>query len=116
MPEYQRIGSVEDFEEGVMRPYQVGARDIAVVKVGERFYAFDNFCTHEAVTFTSGYGLVAKQRVICMLHSSAFDIETGDVLTGPAPDPLEIYDVQVEGSDVLVGIPDGAPSSKMRVE
>ena len=105
MPDYQRVGSIEDFEDGAMRPYRLGVRDIAVVKVGERFYAFDNFCTHEAVAFTSGYGLVAKQRVICMLHSSAFDINTGNVLAGPAPDPLEIYDVMIEGSEVLVGLP-----------
>jgi 3-phenylpropionate/trans-cinnamate dioxygenase ferredoxin component len=105
MPDYQRVGSIEEFQDGVMRPYRLGVRDIAVVKVGEHFYAFDNFCTHEAVAFTSGYGLVAKQRVICMLHSSAFDIDTGDVLAGPAPDPLQIYDVLIEGTDVLVGLP-----------
>jgi nitrite reductase/ring-hydroxylating ferredoxin subunit len=105
MPDYQRVGSIEDFKDGVMHPYRLGVRDIAVVKVGERFYAFDNFCTHEAVSFTSGYGLVAKQRIICMLHSSAFDINTGDVLAGPAPDPLEVYDVSIEGNDILVGLP-----------
>ena len=102
MAGYERVGSVPDFSEGVMVPVRVGVRDIAVVRLGERYYAFDNFCTHEAVTFTSGYGVIAKNRVICMMHSSAFDIETGEVLAGPAPDPLTLYDVKVEGDDVLV--------------
>lgn len=99
------VGNVSDFTPGVMHPVEVDGWSIAVLRLDDRFYAFDNFCTHEGVTFTSGYGVVAKNRVVCMLHSSAFDIATGEVLTGPAPDPLKTYEVRTQGNEVLVLIP-----------
>ena len=104
MPEYQRIGRVEDFAAGRMQPIRLGTRDIAILNTGDRFYAFDDFCSHEAVSFTSGYGVFARDRIVCMLHSSAFDIDTGEVLAGPAPDPLTFYDVRREGDDVFLSI------------
>jgi len=88
-----------------MRGFDLDGRGIAVVRIQDRFYAFDNFCTHEAVTFTSGYGLVAKDRVVCMLHSSAFNVATGEVVAGPAPDPLQIYEVQIHDNEVFLLIP-----------
>jgi len=100
-----RAGSIGDFPDGQMRAVEVDDRPIAVLRSGDRFYAFDNFCTHEGVTFTAGYGVIAKNRVVCMLHSSAFDLATGAVLTGPAQDSLQTYEVLVSGEDVLVRIP-----------
>ena len=96
------VGKLSDFTSGVMRGFELDGWSVAVLRLEDRFYAFDNFCTHEGVTFTSGYGVVAKNRVVCMLHSSAFDIATGEVLTGPAPDALKTYNVRVEADDVWV--------------
>jgi 3-phenylpropionate/trans-cinnamate dioxygenase ferredoxin subunit len=99
-----RAGRVSDFEPGALHPVDAESRDIAVVLLDGRFYAFSNFCTHEAVTFTSGYGVVRDRAVLCMMHSSWFDIETGEVLSGPAQDPLTVYPVRVEDDDLLVEI------------
>jgi 3-phenylpropionate/trans-cinnamate dioxygenase ferredoxin subunit len=104
VPEFA-AGSVADFAPGVIRAVDANGRPIAVVRVDERFYAFDNFCTHEGVTFTSGYGVLAKNRIVCMLHSSAFDVETGEPLAGPAPEPLQTYAVTVRGDEVFVEVP-----------
>lgn len=102
MIEYHRVGNVSDFEPGMMRPFRLGNDDIAVVKVGEEFHAFSNFCTHEGITLTAGYGHIAREFVVCMMHSSVFKLETGEVVAGPAQDALQIYEVKVEGEDVLV--------------
>jgi 3-phenylpropionate/trans-cinnamate dioxygenase ferredoxin subunit len=85
-----------------MRAVEVDGASIAVVRIDDRFYAFSNLCTHEAVTFTAGYGVVRHNSVLCMMHSSWFDIETGEALGGPAADPLTVYSVRVEGDEVLV--------------
>ena len=102
--EYFTVGRVEDFEDGEIRSFLVKGRDIAVVNAGNRFYAFDNYCTHEGVSFSSGVGLVTEGSVTCMLHSSTFDTDTGAVLGGPATDPLTIYEVKVLGDDVQIGV------------
>ena len=90
-----------------MKPFRLGNEDVAVVKLGDAFFAFSDFCTHEAITLTGAYGHVARDFVVCMMHSSWFDIETGEVLSGPAPDPLEIFEVRVEGNNVFVGPQEG---------
>jgi 3-phenylpropionate/trans-cinnamate dioxygenase ferredoxin subunit len=105
VPSYA-AGRVSDYAEGALRPLEIEERSIAIVRLANRFYAFDNFCTHEGVTFTSGYGVVAKGRVVCMLHSSAFDVANGAVLAGPAPDALRTYDVVINDQDVVVVVPD----------
>jgi 3-phenylpropionate/trans-cinnamate dioxygenase ferredoxin subunit len=105
MPEFP-AGKLSEYTPGVMRPFEVDGRSVAVLRIDDGIYAFDNFCTHEGVTFTSGYGVVAKNRVVCMLHSSAFDVASGDVLAGPAPEPLTVYATAVRGGDVFVEVPD----------
>ena len=85
-----------------MKPFRLGNDEIAVVKMGEQFFAFSNFCTHEAIAFTAGYGHVAREFVVCMMHSSVFKLENGEVVAGPAPEPLQTYEVSVQGDDVLV--------------
>jgi nitrite reductase/ring-hydroxylating ferredoxin subunit len=44
-----RVGSIHDFPDGAMRAVEVDDRSIAIVRTGDRLYAFDNFCTHEGV-------------------------------------------------------------------
>jgi nitrite reductase/ring-hydroxylating ferredoxin subunit len=101
----EKVGKVAEFAPGVMRPFRIGDLDIAVVNLDGAFHAFSNYCTHEAITFTSGYGLVSDRFVVCMMHSSVFDIATGEVVGGPASDSLETYRVHVEGEDVIVEVP-----------
>ena len=100
--EYFTVGRVEDFEPGEIRAFLIRGRDIAVVQVGERFFAFDNCCTHEGVTFSSGVGLVTEDSVTCMLHGSTFDTATGVVRGGPATESLGIHEVQVRGDEIQV--------------
>ena len=102
MPGYHFVGKVSEFEPGVMRSFQLGSYAVAVVKVGSDFHAFSNFCTHEGITLTAGYGHVAREFVICMMHSSVFRLDNGEVVAGPASDPLETFEVDVRGADVMV--------------
>jgi nitrite reductase/ring-hydroxylating ferredoxin subunit len=37
-----------------------------------------------------------------MLHGSIFSLATGEVINGPASDPLASFEVLVDGDDVLV--------------
>jgi 3-phenylpropionate/trans-cinnamate dioxygenase ferredoxin subunit len=102
--EFIRVGVVEDFPPGAMVGVRVGGQDVAVCRVGAQFHAISDFCTHEAVAFTSGYGVVIDDKVVCMLHTSIFDVETGEVLGGPAEDSLSKFTVKIEGNDVLISL------------
>ena len=98
--DYQYAGKLSEFEEGnIVKSAVTG---VAVASIGGKICAFTDFCTHEAVSFTGGYGVIFENYVICMLHTSVFDPETGESTQGPAYDPLGIFDVKVEGEDVYV--------------
>jgi 3-phenylpropionate/trans-cinnamate dioxygenase ferredoxin subunit len=102
MAETLNVGKVSEFIEGQMRGFVVAGQPVAVVRLGDRFHAFADYCTHEGLTLTAGYGVAVENEVVCMMHTSVFDIETGEPTDGPAYDRLAIYRVVVEGEDVLV--------------
>jgi 3-phenylpropionate/trans-cinnamate dioxygenase ferredoxin subunit len=101
MSEYLNLGKVSDFPEGQVRPFTLDDEKIAVVQSEGRFYAFSNECTHTGAELTSAY--TYGSQVVCWLHGSVFDMDSGARLDGPAYDPLTVYDVRVEGDAVLIG-------------
>ena len=100
------VGGVDDFEEGVIVPFEVGGEEVGVVAIRGRFYAFHNRCTHWGVALSEGYVNSANQ-VVCLYHDSSFDLRTGAAIGGPAPEDLSIYNVRVEDGRVLVSPPAG---------
>ena len=69
--------------------------DVAVFNVGGNFCATQARCTHRGGQLTQGK--LDGSTVTCPLHGSQFNVCTGDVLRGPAIDPLMTYRVVVEG-------------------
>lgn len=68
-------------------------------KADNEVVAFAPQCTH----LGCGYRWEEeKQYFLCPCHSSAFSID-GRVLSGPAPRPLDRYEVKIEGGKVLLG-------------
>ena len=71
-----------------------------VVKTSEsEVVAFAPQCTHLGCAY---HWDDQKQNFICPCHTSAFGMD-GRVLSGPAPRPLDRYDVKIEGKKILLG-------------
>jgi Rieske Fe-S protein len=62
------------------------------------FMAFSAVCTHQGCPVQS----VSDGTINCQCHGSAFAIEDGSVVNGPATRPLESKSVTVEGDSVRV--------------
>jgi 3-phenylpropionate/trans-cinnamate dioxygenase ferredoxin component len=72
---------------------------IAIARVDDRLYAFDDLCTCADQACPLSGGLLTGTTIMCQCHGSRFDITTGAVINGPATEPLNAYEVQeVEGS------------------
>jgi 3-phenylpropionate/trans-cinnamate dioxygenase ferredoxin subunit len=99
---FVRVGRVHDFAEGVIQRFEVQGEDVAVVNWRNRFYAFDDHCTHWGISLQNGY-ITKDNEICCLFHYAVFDMATGKVLDGPAQEDLPVYDVRIEGDDVLVG-------------
>jgi menaquinol-cytochrome c reductase iron-sulfur subunit len=64
-----------------------------------RFTAFSPRCTHLACAY---HWEGDRKQFVCPCHGSRFAID-GRVLAGPAPRPLDRYEVKVEGARVWLG-------------
>lgn len=101
MAEPITVGGKDDVPEGEMRQYQVGGEDVAVANVAGELHAFGDVCTHQQCSLAEGD--LEGTTVTCFCHGSQFDVTTGDVLNGPAVDPVQTYRVVVEGDDLRIG-------------
>lgn len=80
---------------GAVVAVDVRGKPIAVANVGGTYYAFDDTCTHEECSLADGD--LTGTTITCLCHAAEFDVRTGQVLAPPAPAPLNIYRVRVEG-------------------
>lgn len=82
-------------------PYYLDDRKlrISIARVDGRFYAFDDLCTCTGQPCPLSGGLLKGTTIMCQCHGSQFDISTELVVSGPATQPLNAYQVQeVAGS------------------
>lgn len=63
------------------------------------FKAFTAVCTHQGCAVAE----VASGQITCPCHGSAFSIEDGSVVAGPAPKPLPAKTVEVQGDRLSIG-------------
>jgi 3-phenylpropionate/trans-cinnamate dioxygenase ferredoxin subunit len=99
--DFVSVGRVDEFPQGHVRGFKIEGEFVAVVRVDESFYAFENRCTHMDVDIADAD--LEGMNLTCWFHGSVFDVETGKAVVGPAYRPLERYSVRVQGDDVLVG-------------
>jgi 3-phenylpropionate/trans-cinnamate dioxygenase ferredoxin subunit len=94
------VGRAEDLQEGGMKAFDVQGARIAVANVAGTFHAFDDTCTHRQCSLAEGD--LEESTVICPCHGSEFDVRSGEVLEGPAREPVETYEVRVEGGNLEI--------------
>lgn len=98
------LGSVERIPVGEGRTVEVGGEAIAVfrTRAGELF-AVQATCPHRGGPLADG--IVGGTRVVCPLHSYAFELSTGEPLREGCP-ALRTYRVSVSSAgEVLLTVP-----------
>ncbi|MDP1963077.1 MAG: non-heme iron oxygenase ferredoxin subunit [Reyranella sp.] len=100
--------STADVSEDTAKKIDIeGFSAVAIFKIGEQFYAIADLCTHGAASLSEGF--VENGIVECPFHSGTFDIKTGQALTFPCTEAVNIYPVRVEGGEILIRL--DVPSS-----
>ena len=88
------VGRVEDLPEGRGATVELhGGRELALYRIGGRFYAVENFCPHKGAPLADGQ--LHGHTVTCDWHGWRFDLRTGHCANRPA-DAVETYEVVVE--------------------
>ena len=92
-------GPVDRFEPRSVTAFPEGRFYLARLADGG-FLALHRECTHLGCTVP---WVATEDRFVCPCHASSFDI-TGDVLSPPAPRPLDIFPVRIENDIVKVDV------------
>lgn len=100
MGEFTSVGKVADLTEGQMRAFDVNGTSVAIAKIEDNFYAFGNICTHKRCPLAKGD--LDGTTVVCPCHGSRFDVTNGEVLAGPAKEPVGSFQIRVTGDELQV--------------
>ena len=98
------VGAVEDFTDGRGKRVIVGECAVALFRLGDRFHAIEDCCSHAMAPLHSGE--VRDGAVACPRHGARFDIATGEVRSLQAVGNVASFPVEVRDGRVLVS-PEG---------
>src|SRR5438034_1359226 len=76
MADYVNVGKLGDFTPNEMKAVDFNGEKVAVVKIGDKFHAFSNYCTHVGVYMTGGY--VTETEAVCDLRLCRRRLQSGD--------------------------------------
>lgn len=104
MAGWVKVAAAADIAEGNVFATRIGEREVAVYHLpGGDYRATDNICTHEYALLSDGW--LEDGCIECPLHAGRFDIKTGKAMCAPVEKGLQVFEVKLEGGDVLVNIP-----------
>ena len=98
----RRICALSELEDGVARRFDLDGASVAVVRLGDQVHAIDDTCSHADVSLSDGLVDRDECALECLAHGSLFSLETGEALCLPAVRPVRVYEVRLDGDQVLV--------------
>ncbi len=100
MSDYITVAKVADLKSGERTVVEIKGRYIAIFNVGGTYYAIEDVCTHDDGPLAEGE--LDGVQIECPRHGARFDITTGKVLSMPATQDVQRFEVRLEGDDVQV--------------
>lgn len=97
------VGAVDDFQPGTATQVNVNGEPVALVRIGDDFYAIGDICSHANVSLSGGEVWCEERQLECPKHGSAFSLITGEPDTLPATQPVAVYAVTVSNGQVSIG-------------
>ncbi len=98
---FVKVAQVGDLSPGEMIAVEVGQDRVLLANVGGNIHAIDDICSHAYASLSEGD--LSGEEVECPLHGSAFNVITGEVLTPPADESVRVYQLRIDGDDILLG-------------
>ena len=99
-----RVCSFDELEPGGKRKFEVDHHTVCVIRIEDDLYAISDTCSHEDYSLCDGELYDEDLEIECWKHGSTFSLVDGEPQSLPATRPVPVYDVIVEGDDVLVKI------------
>ena len=102
-PEFEAVASVADLAEGtVLQRVRSSGDAVCLVRHNGEISALSDICTHQHFSMSLG-DLLDDGTLQCAWHGARYNCRTGEVKQVPATSPLPVFQVRLEGDQILVG-------------
>jgi 3-phenylpropionate/trans-cinnamate dioxygenase ferredoxin subunit len=99
MAEFVKVAKISDLAPGEKMLVEYEDEDVGLFNIGGEFYAISDVCTHDGGPLVEGQ--LNGDQIICPRHGARFNVKTGEQ-TMPAFAPVPLYEVKIEGDDILI--------------
>jgi 3-phenylpropionate/trans-cinnamate dioxygenase ferredoxin component len=100
-----RLCAADELAPGEARRFDVDGHRVAVVRIGDDFYALGDRCSHADFSLSEGEVLADDLEIECWKHGSTFSLTTGEPQSLPAVKPVPVYAVRRDGDDLVLELP-----------
>ena len=98
------VAAAAEFPPGSSKIVRQENLFVGVYNCGGELYAIEDRCSHDDGPLCEGDWDPEERVVTCPRHGSNFDLRTGEPLSLPAFEPVEIFPVRVEDGIVKVEV------------
>lgn len=102
MPGFVKMATLDELPPGHAKEVEHDGRIYALFNVGGEISAIDGICAHQGGPLAEGQ--LDGTIVTCPWHGWQFDVRTGQATIGTRIRQT-VYEVRIEGRDVLVAVP-----------
>lgn len=95
MSERLTICPADQMDLDSVRRFDIDGHRIALVRLGDDFYAIGDRCSHADYSLSEGEVDADDKTLECWKHGSTFSLETGEPTCLPATKPVPVYSVEV---------------------
>ncbi|MFT4246316.1 MAG: non-heme iron oxygenase ferredoxin subunit [Micrococcaceae bacterium] len=96
-----KLCATSEISTGEVKCFEVDDKPVALVHTeDDDFHAVNDTCSHGDISLSEGF--VEGCSLECIGHGSQFDLTTGQPLSLPAYEPIEVYQVEVIDGEVFV--------------
>jgi nitrite reductase/ring-hydroxylating ferredoxin subunit/uncharacterized membrane protein len=102
-PGWTSIGALDELPERTLVPRTLGDQPLVAYREGTKVTVLSDVCPHLSGPLHEGE--VRDGCLTCPWHGSAFRLDDGEPVLGPATAPVPAFEVRVEGGQVRVLLP-----------
>ena len=101
--EYVKVATLADVPPNKLKAVKAGGKEICLINFDGSIIALSNICTHLSCELSEN-GEIEDGELACGCHGSRFKLPGGEVAASPARNPLQRFNVRIDGQDVLVSV------------
>jgi nitrite reductase/ring-hydroxylating ferredoxin subunit len=99
MPEL-KVCEIGEVLPGELKQFNIDKKELLVINLKGKMLCLDARCTHAGAPLEEGE--LIDSTLICPWHGSRFNVNTGEVLKGPAQKPLRVYRTKIREDTLVV--------------